>query len=506
MCSLVLTTSCTPSLVNTAARMESTGMKTKIQVSSETANLLTAAGKSHWVTPRETKILAKGKGELQTYWLDVQSSRRRAARSKAPSSAGTTTSDPVVPSDSLVVNELVQDVEGGSDVEEAKAPSSSGDSQVEANDWDSQGEHQDWDFDVDCVNDDIDVPNERTKRLVQWSVDVLKSLLMRIVAMRDDEAEDADNKIDLEAECDADDGVGEDSLNCRRKGRRQTHVDPAIEYYCNGQTRTAVLEEVKEIITLPSKASKYKRDPNTVILPPAVVSQLELYVSNIAAMYKDNPFHSFEHASHVTQSVTKLLARVVTPDGASYGSDMSFKQDKAELLPATQLHEYTYGITSDPLTQFACAFSALIHDTDHTGVPNAQLVIEEADIAILYKNKSVAEQNSVDLAWNLLMQPEYADLRACIYKTPSQLDRFRQLVVNSVMATDIADRELGALRKARWEKAFSTGSDVDISDENEDFEDAREKMAMDDVNRKATIVIEHLIQASDVAHTMQHWM
>ena len=25
------------------------------------------------------------------------------------------------------------------------------------------------------------------------------------------------------------------------------------------------------------------------------------------------------------------------------------------------------------------------------------------------------------------------------------------------------------------------------------------------VNRKATIVLEHLIQASDVAHTMQHW-
>jgi hypothetical protein len=25
------------------------------------------------------------------------------------------------------------------------------------------------------------------------------------------------------------------------------------------------------------------------------------------------------------------------------------------------------------------------------------------------------------------------------------------------------------------------------------------------INRKATIVIEHLIQASDVAHTMQHW-
>lgn len=27
----------------------------------------------------------------------------------------------------------------------------------------------------------------------------------------------------------------------------------------------------------------------------------------------------------------------------------------------------------------------------------------------------------------------------------------------------------------------------------------------DEVNRKATIVIEHIIQASDISHTMQHW-
>ena len=26
-----------------------------------------------------------------------------------------------------------------------------------------------------------------------------------------------------------------------------------------------------------------------------------------------------------------------------------------------------------------------------------------------------------------------------------------------------------------------------------------------DLDRKATIVIEHIIQASDVSHTMQHW-
>lgn len=61
------------------------------------------------------------------------------------------------------------------------------------------------------------------------------------------------------------------------------------------------------------------------------------------------------------------------------------------------------------------------------------------------------------------------------------------------MATDIVDKELKELRNSRWEKAFQDkpiGTDEELHD---------------DVNRKATIVIEHIIQASDIAHTMQHW-
>jgi hypothetical protein len=64
---------------------------------------------------------------------------------------------------------------------------------------------------------------------------------------------------------------------------------------------------------------------------------------------------------------------------------------------------YTTSIASDPLTQFTIVFSALIHDVDHTGVPNGQLIKEEAHVATLYNNKSVAEQNSLDLAFELLM-------------------------------------------------------------------------------------------------------
>lgn len=68
----------------------------------------------------------------------------------------------------------------------------------------------------------------------------------------------------------------------------------------------------------------------------------------------DNPFHNFEHASHVSMSVDKLLHRVVTPD--------IHATDEEEI--EQNLHDYTFGITSDPLTHFAVVFAALIHDVD----------------------------------------------------------------------------------------------------------------------------------------------
>lgn len=61
--------------VNTAARMESTGIRGKIQLSQNTAELLSSAGKSNWVYPREEAVTAKGKGTMNTYWLHTQKSK-----------------------------------------------------------------------------------------------------------------------------------------------------------------------------------------------------------------------------------------------------------------------------------------------------------------------------------------------------------------------------------------------------------------------------------------------
>ena len=89
-------------------------------------------------------------------------------------------------------------------------------------------------------------------------------------------------------------------------------------------------------------------------------------------MYRSNPFHNFEHASHVTMPVNKLLQRVVAPELRARRRSLAGRSGYSGQM-ASDLHNYTHGITSDPLAQFAVVFSALIHDVDHWGVSNGQV-------------------------------------------------------------------------------------------------------------------------------------
>eukprot|EP00980_Cylindrotheca_fusiformis_P019593 scaffold6796_cov103-Cylindrotheca_fusiformis.AAC.2 len=397
--------------VNTAARMESASERRRIQVSQVTADLLLASGLSAWIIPRKSKVFVKGKGEIQTFWLDT-----KATKISKPSKSGTemTTVSETVPNNS---------------------DSSSGEGAFDDNGF----------VDFEAMT--------KRERLVEYSVEVLSSLLQQIIASRG--AVDVSNDTSL-SEIEATIGTGD-----------------------------TVLEEFVPIIPLKrfdaGDLSK-RHEASSIDIGEEAKTQLRNFLSNVASMYQDNPFHNFEHASHVTASVKKLLTRIVN---VTDGNGLQTSTDEIDLV---NMAGHSYGITSDPLTQFSVLFSAIIHDMDHPGVPNAQLVKENTRSAQIFK-KSVAEQNSVELAWAMLMGKEYDALRACIYHTEEDLRRFRQLVVNTVMATDIVDKELQALRKARWETAFA---DTRVRDETSD-------------DCKATIVIEHLIQASDVSHTMQHW-
>lgn len=71
--------------------------------------------------------------------------------------------------------------------------------------------------------------------------------------------------------------------------------------------------------------------------------------------------------------------------------------------------------------------------------------MEFPDIASKYSNKSIAEQNSLDLAWELLMQDQFANLRRYLFASQQELMRFRQLIVNVVLAT-VSSRSSDTMR------------------------------------------------------------
>ena len=75
--------------------MESNGVRGKIHVSQQTADELIAHGKSSWLTPREDKIIAKGKGELQTYFVTVVGAKTVASKSTAGDTVDSDDEDPV---------------------------------------------------------------------------------------------------------------------------------------------------------------------------------------------------------------------------------------------------------------------------------------------------------------------------------------------------------------------------------------------------------------------------
>jgi class 3 adenylate cyclase len=532
--------------VNTASRMESTGEKNRIQVSKSTADLLIEAGKSYWVKPREDLVHAKGKGQVQTFW--VVAGRSGGLHANHSSDGGDLMAGRRAPprtQSALSDGEPVRGIKRTTS-ESIKRSSEKAISQGSA------------------LND------RREDRLIQWQVELFVRLLKKIVACRalkmDTSARrkidaSAHRKIDASACSIGEEGKADDFENLDndeshevwteelsvasesvappadrfaepgrptlsgrervpsfRKPTRQLSLDTlktsnhsmlrssvhsgsldadasfaSVEpNTVDDEFGTTVFDEVAEIITLPNfspEAIKALEHSDEVDLGEVVMSQLHDYICTIAQLYRENPFHNFEHASHVTMSANKLLNRIVIPENVDY--------ERESNAIASDLHDYTYGITSDPLTQFAVVFSALVHDADHTGVPNAQLAKENPDMADLYRDQSIAEQNSVDLAWDLFMDPRYKDLQECVAATRKESLRFRQLVVNSVMATDIFDKDMKELRDKRWDKAFHRGSDENRVISESSIEEDR--------NMKATIVIEHIIQASDVAHTMQHW-
>lgn len=260
--------------MNTASRMESTGVNGQIQVTHATAELLRAAGKDAWLSKREEGVFAKGKGQMETFFVTVKSTRRASDASGTSNSMGSSLSDTSSQQDN--------------------------------------------------ANDVDDMPRAisgKMSRLIAWNTEIMLGFIKQIIARRN-----------------AYGNIYTDDAELTEKQKQDLY---------SGEREFGA---VKETIYLPQAQVELvgeMQDPKDVKVSELVVGELLEFVTRIAEMYNDNPFHNFEHAAHVTMSVTKLLSRIVAP-----GVD-----DKTNFN--------SYGITTDPLTQLAVTFAAIIHDAAH---------------------------------------------------------------------------------------------------------------------------------------------
>lgn len=363
--------------------------------------------------------------------------------------------------------------------------------------------------------------NGGLNRLIQWNAAVLESILVKILVQRNElerqsgQAKDVVDVLELTA------GVEPAVQHSRVEGSPTVYLAGGasgkglgVASWDKYNDSALFHEEIATAVKMPpfdreamSAACLMPSNEKVNLIPSKARDELHIFVARIASMYQDVHFHNFEHASHVTMSAQKLINKVVLRNSTDHSLLSSKKKDLSKKKEEADLFFSTYGISSDPLAQFAVVFAALVHDVEHKGVPNVQLIKEQPDLAMKYKNKSVAENNSIRIALNEFLKSEFANLRSCIFRGDGDEARFRQLLINVVIATDITDRERRAGERERWQQAFLSDGDSDGFNWEKEWQNKSEdKLPQIDVSLKATVVLEQIVLASDVAHTMQHWL
>ena len=144
--------------------------------------------------------------------------------------------------------------------------------------------------------------------------------------------------------------------------------------------------------------------------------------------------------------------------------------------------DYLSLIGRDPICHLALLFAALSHDCAHRGIPNQGEVMAEE-----YGGRCISEQQSLNRFWTMFMSDDFQTLRTFVFADSDELVLFRQCLVNMTIASTIADETSQASFQDRWEKAFGT------------------KATPTGTHLRATVVLELLMQASRIGHTMQHW-
>lgn len=152
-------------------------------------------------------------------------------------------------------------------------------------------------------------------------------------------------------------------------------------------------------------------------------------VDFIRKRYNQNYYHCFRHAAHVVLNTSHFLLNI-QPQVAHYFTRIE---------------------------KFAMVYAALIHDVEHLGVTNHELVVKKHPLAILYNDQSVAEMNSLAVGLDVLNQPKTKLLKNW---NEEEFRKFRHFVIDLVLATDIADPFKKRIATIRFQESFVNNDNV----------------------------------------------
>jgi 3'5'-cyclic nucleotide phosphodiesterase len=224
------------------------------------------------------------------------------------------------------------------------------------------------------------------------------------------------------------------------------------------------------------------------------------YVHLIASRYRNsNPYHNFEHSAHVIMSVTSFLNRIISMPQPLFVSDEGADDESSTENHKTAIH--IRNIFNDPITTFACLLAGLIHDVDHDGIPTKQPLANQLN------RQASQEQNAIEVAWSMLLQPNFMLLRQAIFgidqlddnPNSSDLNRFRYIFVRAASATESTLHNRNAQR-------YRNVSDTSMSlrDQSQSERAAMAARFVSPTDRAMTI-IEYMMQISDIGHMIQQW-
>ena len=358
--------------MNTASRMQSTGLVNQIQVSEETAKLITNAGKEHWLMAREDQVVAKGKGMLSTFLLKI-------------------------PGDQFSSDKYS---EGNSSCHDTATLST-----------------QD---------------RNKSSRLIDWFVEVLSSLLKQVLLQRSREGRKVLKLKDLALlEATVNQRLASSKYMDRKAtireltdmlpwpslGQHKSTKDVFAHHILEGDEEKAELPRpvLEELGLFVAKIASLHGDHAFHNFEHA----FHVAMSMIKFLYRlvKPPPSKYAVGLQRTNSLTHCHS-------STTGLEFN-ESDSAYGIILTNLW-----------IKFACVVSALIHGVDHRGVSNAQLVREGHELASRFHYACIAEQNALEISWNTLMRDQFKNLRLAIYTSETEILEFRHILFHGVLEKD----------------------------------------------------------------------